>query len=111
MDHSIVSEELALHERVSERLASGDTRPSADEAPLVRELLQLREQLVNNPEPAASARTNTPIQYLGSLVDQVIMIFFLLGEYLQYVHGALTLNEQVVNWTACTANVPDEECW
>ena len=50
MDHSIVSEELALHEHVSERLASGDTRPSADEAPLVRELLQLREQLVNNPE-------------------------------------------------------------
>ena len=50
MNHSIVSEELALHEHVSKRLASGDTRPSADEAPLVRELLQLREQLVNNPE-------------------------------------------------------------
>ena len=50
MDHSIVSEELALHEWVCERLAAGDPRPSADEAPLVRELLQLREQLVNNPE-------------------------------------------------------------
>lgn len=50
MDHPIVSEELSLHERVRERLASGTARPRADEAPLVRELLQLREQLVNNPE-------------------------------------------------------------
>ena len=29
----------------------------------------------------------------------------------QPVQGALILNEQVVNWTACTANVPDEKCW
>ena len=49
-DHPIIAEEIALHEQVREHLAAGDGRPSADEAPLVRELLALREQLINNPE-------------------------------------------------------------
>jgi hypothetical protein len=40
-----------------------------------------------------------------------VQLPFWLTDHQQYVQGALILNEQVVNWTACTANVPDEKCW
>ena len=49
-DHPIVAEEIALFEGVQDRLARRAPKQGADEAPIVRELQRLREELVANPE-------------------------------------------------------------
>jgi DNA helicase-2/ATP-dependent DNA helicase PcrA len=49
-DHPIVAEELALFEEVRELLAKRPPKRGADEAPIIRELTRVREELVANPD-------------------------------------------------------------
>ena len=50
MPHPIVDEELALLARVSEVLEAAPSQPTPSEAPIVRDLERIREQLVSGRE-------------------------------------------------------------
>ncbi len=68
---AIVAEELALLARVSERLRARPARAPASEAPLLRELEAVRDQLLSRAEPTDEAALRAQLQRQTALLHQL----------------------------------------